>query len=141
MADEGRAYYVKAQPAGVNVRRLYEELRGALGERVGSVAVTGDGLLAMLDLDATPEDEAQVEAVVAAHDPAQPSAQDLIDARRAAAAAAFASVPQLARVTPAQAEAYIRNNVNDLASARDALVLMARCILALRDALWPHLQD
>ena len=45
----------------------------------------------------------------------------------------------LATVTPVEAVAYIETHVVDLPSAIVALKLMARMLIALRDASWPEL--
>lgn len=63
------------------------------------------------------------------------------EARKANAKAEAALATQLKTVTPTQAVAYIEQNVTDLPSAKAALKVMVRMIIALRDAIMPDLPD
>lgn len=50
-------------------------------------------------------------------------------------------IPGWSTWTAAQAEAWINTNVTDLASARVALVAMAKMIVYLRNRIWSDLQE
>jgi hypothetical protein len=62
-------------------------------------------------------------------------------AREAAAVTEAGLAVEFKALTPAQAVAYIENNVTDLASAKTAMQGLARLIVALRDQVWPDLQN
>ena len=59
--------------------------------------------------------------------------------RDAAAEARLAT--ELKTISPAQAVAYVENNVTSLASAKVVLKIMVRMLIAMRDEVWPDLQD
>jgi hypothetical protein len=50
-----------------------------------------------------------------------------------------AAIPNWAAWTEAEAVAYIESNVTSLANAKVVLIALARVVVALRDATWPHL--
>jgi hypothetical protein len=66
---------------------------------------------------------------------------DAARARQSAARSEAALATAFRTITPAQAVAYIDNNVTSLATAKDALKLMARILIAMRDQIWPDLPD
>ena len=61
--------------------------------------------------------------------------------RKASAISEAALATELKSLTPAQAVAYIENNVTTLASAKVVLKIMARMLIALRDETWPELPE
>ena len=58
-----------------------------------------------------------------------------IEAEREAAKAELALTGALRTATPQQAVNYIENNVTSLATAKEALKLMARMLIVLRDQM------
>ena len=62
-------------------------------------------------------------------------------AREAAAVIEAGLAVEFKSLTPGQAVAYIENNVVDLASAKTAMMVMTRLIIAMRDEIWPDLQN
>lgn len=62
---------------------------------------------------------------------------DRIRAARAQAALADA----FRTLTPAQAADWIETNVTSLATAKTALKIMARILVAMRDQIWPDLPE
>lgn len=62
-------------------------------------------------------------------------------ARQTAAKAEAALAIELKSLTPAQAVAYVENNVTTLASAKVVLKIMARLIIAMRDEVFPDLPE
>ena len=64
--------------------------------------------------------------------------QESVVAIETNAAADFASIPNWADWTPAEAEAWIDANVTDLASAKVALGKMAYAIMVLADKVFPN---
>lgn len=124
--------------ARVNLEGLHDEISAALGAVFHGLA--SHPLRAVVDASAPPNVDAQIDALAAAHDP------DALTARQAALAAA-ADADQRARAVPGwalwseqQAVEYLQADVTDLASAKVALVAMARVLVALRDAQWPALR-
>lgn len=79
----------------------------------------------------------------------KPTAEELADqakqvairARQEAARTEAGMAGVLKTVTPQQAADYIEQNVTDLASAKSALKLMARMVIAIRDRVMPELPD
>lgn len=69
------------------------------------------------------------------------AAQKIVESRRMSAKPEAALAGILKTVTPQQAVDYIEQNVNDLASAKVALKIMARMIVSLRDYVMPELPD
>lgn len=63
------------------------------------------------------------------------------EARKKSALANAALATQLKSVTGDQAVAWIENNVTSLATAKDALKIMVRLLIALRDASLSELPD
>jgi hypothetical protein len=62
-------------------------------------------------------------------------------ARRRAARDEAALASTLRTVTPQQAVDYIESNVTTLASAKAAMKLMVRVLVAMRDEIWPDMPD
>jgi hypothetical protein len=100
---------------------LYYDARGTPGTDLAQCEALYEvlpGLVVRIPADTPPE---QVAAVIAARlTPAQ--------ARRAAALGDFPLLAALAGKTDAEIEAWVQANVTDLATARQALVLLARAI-------------
>lgn len=69
-----------------------------------------------------------------------PFRQAQIDRRKNAINEAVLAT-QLKSLTPQQAVNYIENNVTNLATAKDALKIMTRILIALRDEVWPGLPE
>ena len=64
-----------------------------------------------------------------------------VQSRREQARAAFGGVPELRSATGDQAEAWVEANVTTLASAKRAIAILARAVVALRDETYPDLPD
>ncbi len=113
----------------INVELLYYELEQA-GLPISSANSEG-----RIDYtrELTAEEQAAADAVVAAHDPdgLLPHEEDEVIAKEARQN--FRNMPQWATLTAQEAENYIIDNVNDLASARVVLRFMARMLMHLRD--------
>lgn len=66
---------------------------------------------------------------------------DLPAARRAGAIGEAALVAELKNVTGNQAADWIETNVTSLATAKTALKILARMVIAMRNEVWPDLPD
>lgn len=110
-----------------NARKLYDESHNeSTGARISSVDVTPDGptlTQALIDL-ATEE-----------------SNQQTIDAVQVGAKAEVQAIPNYATWTTSQANSWLETNVTDLASAKVALKALATMVIAMRNELYPDLQD
>jgi len=96
-----------------------------------------DGTIVQVMFTSVPDqsDTDTAAAVIAAHDPTDYDA--LV---RDGAEAEAASVPDWASWTMAEASDWVETNVSDLASAKVALVAMAKMVVALRNRAFPGLQ-
>lgn len=72
--------------------------------------------------------------------PITPNEQAML-ARLAAAKDEGKLVVALKTLTQDQAAAYVQTNVTNLATAKDVMAVMARIIVAYRDAIWPDLPE
>lgn len=69
------------------------------------------------------------------------SLTDPVRARREGAREEARLAEALRTCTPQQAVDYIEANVTNLASAKAALKLMVRVLVAMRDEVWPEMAD
>lgn len=119
-----------------NTQKLDAELKAA---GIQFAACNSNGIVHDLDGLTQIQNRADVAAVIAAHDAAAYTAMlSRIETRRNLSVSEAKLATQLAKLTPAQAETYIQNNVVDLASAKAALKIMARMLIALRDKSMPE---
>ena len=113
----------------INIRLLHFELEQA-GLPVEGVALDG-----RIDYsrDLTAGEQSTADAIVTAHDPdgLLPSEEDEVIAKEAKQN--FRNMPQWATMTPQEADKYIDDNVNNLASAKVVLRKMAKMLMLLRD--------
>jgi hypothetical protein len=84
--------------------------------------------------------EAEIDAVIAAHDPNASGVGEQLDATRNAAKSAAGAIPNWATWTEAQAVAWINSNVVDQATVTAEIAAMARLLVALRNETWPDMQ-
>jgi hypothetical protein len=80
-------------------------------------------------------------ALNAAINPATATAEIASETRKTNAITEAGLAAEFKSLTAAQALTYIDNNVTTLATAKTVLKIMARLIIAMRDELWPDLQD
>lgn len=122
-----------------NTEKLMIDLQAA-GIVYGSC--NSNGIVCDIDGMTQIQTRADVAAVLAAHDSAIYE-QLLLSrkARRDNAQGEAALATQLKSVTPQQAVDYIEANVTNLASAKAVLRIMARMLIALRDAQFPDLPE
>lgn len=113
----------------VNIELLHYELEQA-GLPVSSV--NSDERIDY-SRELTAGEQTTADAVIAAHDPdgLLPQEEDEITAREAKQS--FRNMPGWATMTPQEADQYIDDNVNDLASAKVVLRKMAKMLMCLRD--------
>lgn len=132
----------------INPARLLEELE-QLAERHPALRVDGVWQAALnvyedgyaLEVPAESDvDEAALDALLDAHDPAALSTGEIKARRREAAGQTARRIPGWATWTEQQVIDYINGNVTDLASAKTVLVAMARLLVALRNHEWPDLE-
>lgn len=123
---------------GINFEALDRAMRARFGARISGMSAMGDALIVHV-LDPQDGDEDAAADVLAAHDPAEQTPEQVALDRAMRAPARVKDVPGWATWDEAQAVAYIENNVKDLPSAKIVLVAMARLLVALRDAQWPGL--
>jgi hypothetical protein len=129
-----------------NFARFNEDVRAAFAARVRGT--THDAarhvVIVHLDGDLTAAERAQLQTIVDTHDPDALTADQILAAATAAIEAAaperVAAIPGWARWTEQQTVDYLTANVTDLASAKQVLIAMARMLIALRNAQWPHLE-
>ena len=128
----------------VNLDVLVPDLRAAIPIIAGA---WHDGSNVTIVFDEKPTDEqiAEAQQLVESHDPAaktpeqtkaEQSASKIEEARSNAG-----KIPAWATMTEAEAAAFIQSNVTDLASAKVALIALARIVVHLRDAQWPDLGE
>ena len=86
-------------------------------------------------------DESLVDAVEVAHDHSVLSVSEVLMSVKMGAKTHAENIPSYATWTGAQAETWIENNVNNLASAKIVLKALAKMVIALRNERWPDLQD
>lgn len=122
----------------LNVDALDRAMRARFGQRISGISRVRD-LVTVHVLDYQDGDEDAAADVLAAHDPAEQTPEQVALDRAMRAPARVKAIPGWATWDEAQAVAYIENNVKDLASAKIVLVAMARLLVALRDAQWPGL--
>lgn len=119
----------------INVTELYKELEAAAIDISGCNA---DGVV--WDVDGNEiQNRADVIAVLATHP--QTKKYERVSARSTEAEANAKLVSVLATVTIPEAEVYITNNVIDLASAKQVLILLAKMVIAMRDKVFPELPE
>jgi hypothetical protein len=108
----------------VNAEKLYKELVDA-GIDNGGVSSDGE----VWDIDGVTEiqDRPDVAAVIDAHDPTDTEGA-LIETILQDAEGNKALFDVLLGVTPSQAETWVENNVNDLATAKDILKKLAMAV-------------
>ena len=113
----------------INYKLLHYELEQA---ELPVVSVSEDGRIDY-SRKLTAQEQSTADAVVAAHDPngLLPREEDEITAKEAKQS--FRNMPQWATLTPQEADQYIDDNVNDLASAKVVLRKMAIMLMHLRD--------
>lgn len=113
----------------INYKLLHYELEQA-GLPVESVSEDG-----CIDYsrELTASEQSTADVVVAVHNPngLLPQEEDEVIAKEAKQS--FRNMPQWATMTPQEAEDYIINNVNDLASAKVVLRGMAKMLMCLRN--------
>lgn len=130
----------------VNVNKLHQEL---LQAGLPVVCVRTSEPVADYARDLTPAEQAQAEAVIAAHDPDAPTPTEQDERQAQAARTDFRTLPQWATWTPDQAKTYVAANVltgqskaevdawidanvTSLATAKNGLKLLGAAILDLR---------
>lgn len=102
------------------------------------VESTVDGQSITVTFDAS--DESLVDAVEAAHDHNALSMAEVLMNVKTGAKTNAENIPSYATWTGAQAETWIENNVDNLASAKTVLKALAKMVIALRNERWPDLQ-
>lgn len=127
----------------VNPILLDEELAG-LGEVYTGVSTNTSGVCVFLEDVATTTDITNATALVNAHDHTGVSDVELTEtaneAKETAALTDFASLPGWATWTGQEAADWVDTNVTDPASAKVALMAMARAIMYLRNMIAPDLE-
>lgn len=113
----------------INIRLLHYEL-GQAGLPV--VGVSEDGRIDY-SRELIAQEQTTADTIVAAHDPDGLLPREEDDVTASEARTSFRNMPQWATMTPQEAEDYIINNVNDLASAKVVLRKMAIMLMYLRD--------
>jgi len=89
-----------------------------------------------------PENEAAIQAVIDAHVPTDIyTVEDQHRQTKSNAGVAVGNIPGWTTWDEQQALDWIDTDVTDLDSAKQALSAMARMIVAMRNKLWPELQD
>ena len=81
-----------------------------------------------------------LQTIIDAHDGSQLTASQKARLRRINAKTQMSNVANLGTVSVAQAENWIENNVNDLASAKEALKKLAAMTIALRNHIFSELE-
>lgn len=82
-----------------------------------------------------------LESILVGYRPPKTAEELAAIARKANAVSEARLATELKALTPAQAVAYIDSNVTNIASAKAVLKIMARMLIAMRDEVWPNLQD
>ena len=113
----------------INIQLLHYELEQA------GLPVTGVSENGRIDYSKklTVQEQSTADAVVAAHDSDGLLPQEQDEAIAKEAKQSFRNMPQWATMTPQEADKYIVDNVNDLASAKVVLRKMAIMLMHLRD--------
>lgn len=122
----------------INFEALDRAMRARFGARISGISAMGDALIVHV-LDPQDGDEDAAADVLAAHDPAEQTPEQVARDMAANAPTRAAAIPGWATWDEAQAAAWITDNVKDLTSAKTVLIAMARMLVALRDAQWPLL--
>lgn len=122
----------------LNVVALDRAMRARFGQRISGISRVRD-LVTVHVLDYQDGDEDAAADVLAAHDPAEQTPEQAARKTADDAPARAAAIPGWATWDEAETVAWIEDNVRDLESAKQALVAMARLLVALRDAQWPGL--
>jgi len=127
-----------------NLLKLDADLRATLAPKIAGISGQGDRVTVHFLVAPSEAEIAAARAIVEAHNAAdltpEQAAAARADAVRAAADGQAAAIPGWARWTEAEVLAWLDTNVTDLASAKAALKAMARMLVALRNAQWPHLE-
>ena len=113
----------------INVAKLHQEIENA---GIPISGCTEHGVVWDVDGNTEIQDQPEVAAVIAAHDPT-----DYVQQRQESAEGAIKDIPNWATWTEAEALAYIDANVVDLASAIVVLRAFARLLVALRNKTFP----
>ncbi len=118
----------------INVPKLTDELTEAGIPNGGCAA---DGVVWAVDGETEIQDQSNVMAVIAAHDPV-----DYVVARRESAAANAAAATLLATITTAEAIEWIDNNIALDVTAEQATFyrMLVRLVLAIRDRIFAELR-
>lgn len=128
----------------VNIEALHEQLAAAYPCVIGLSSGPGGVRLHLTD-DATDVDLVEIDAFVEAHDPAAQSETQIARARaaqvKAGAKTAARNIPNWATWDRERALSHIQDNVTDLASAKQLLLKMAEMLVAIRNELWPDLEE
>lgn len=122
----------------INIPALDRAMRARFGARISGISRAGDTLMVHVLEPADGDDDAARE-VLAAHDPTEQTPEQAAFEVVRQAPARAAAIPGWATWDEQQAGTWITDNVKDLASAKVALIAMARMLVALRDAQWPGL--
>jgi len=132
---------------GVNPYGLNKEITAAVLPRLldGISHVPSLGIIVVHAAGELPAEQQEIiSQVIAQHDPTIKTEEQIADERKVAAKAGAeniaAAIPGWAHWTETEVLAYIDGNVTDLASAKVVLKALARMVVALRNAEWPHLE-
>ena len=119
----------------INLALLQEELV-VLGN-IGLSTVPSGVVCHVFDIIGNPA----IQAVIDAHDKTGTTSGQSISAVQAGAKAEVQAIPNYATWTTSQANSYIETNVTDLASSKVVLKALANMVIAMRNELYPDLQD
>ncbi len=123
----------------INIDLLDEECRPVLSANFAGLNGQSGNLSAVWDSTPGSQDLADLETVLAAHNPADLSANEIIATVANGAKVEAAAIPNWATWTAGQAEDWLTANITD-ANTRTALIAMAQMLVALRNQQWPDLQ-
>lgn len=113
-----------------NVGLLDSELRAALNGAIAGFSYRNPAITVHFLAEPSQPQLDTAAATVAAHNPAALTAQQQL-AAMTEQAKTDTLLSELRRMTPAQAEQWVINNVNDLATAKTVLAKMARIVAYL----------
>jgi len=123
----------------VNFELLDQEMRARFLARISGLSLRSPDQLTVHFLESWTEDPELVDEVIAAHDATQLTPEQEALSTAEETEGRVRARPGWATWTEEQAIQYIQSNVVDLASAKVALVAMARLLVALRNKTWPRL--
>jgi hypothetical protein len=90
----------------------------------------------------TPEQEIQFREIVMAYfNPIDFAIYKRMQKRQTKSKSEAALATQIRQLTPQEAVDYIESNVTTLATAKSAMKIMVRMLIALRDQTWPDLPE